>query len=730
MSLPAALKAELSAIIAKYKEEDNTQVVTCKDLIMDACRKHNQTYKIVCTVHQLGIHPLQRDGEGVHCGRAQTRVAMIKSIGFSWAAISPNLICMEDNPHTKAIEKMTLKQCASNPKYARYREGTIVGGSLGAGHAIHGAAQLVDEVPCDISSISENGKMSKAKCFKDKGLKAFCEDGLAVEMIKWQVEDAFKEVPKIIQSALNTVTQVAEGENWPQMLNKISDEAKQHDVTNVPWQVVKKQVAKSKPPRLGDVIDLVDFVRVYGGLPTCFFVYDMQDFCLQYMPSDRVVTGSFFRWLLDLKFPHDAIPAHFVNAVVFTHAVSNLGVVDQIYARAITKGEITQFGKKLPEIREADGILKNSRSLVGAPTLPQADKLHVLSLLKQDIVWAIIDRKGREGTRSVKDIAAEFTKSFSQMVCATAELSVDSSSAAEPSDTKGESRHESGSTALLYSDDGSVLGAGKQTLLNKGVSVNSYVVKAKGAVATEQWLIKDISDDGSVAMCKVDRFGAALDEQAVTLQLEAFLQTYKVVPKPIRLLKNYPSIDAKNSTIFDDTLLKCIVASSVATLVKAVPLPSVKIIDQPCVGVYATTAYDAGQLKLTPATTSIVEKSNKAPPLKAAEATIDGVAHKFVLIPVPNSNEFVCPMWNLKIVHDLKFANMAMVSTPVYSKAPTISVDGDSPIMTCNIPCALNFKEVNENDELVLYKQKQGGDKEMKRLSVLLDSKIAKKSKQ
>ena len=141
MSLPAALKAELSAIIAVYKEEDNTQVVTCKDLIMDACRKHNQTYKIVCTVHQLGIHPLQRDGEGVYCGRAQTRVAMIRSIGFSWAAIIPNLICMEDNPHTKAIVKMTLKQCASNPKYARYREGTIVGGSLGAAQATPSTAQ-------------------------------------------------------------------------------------------------------------------------------------------------------------------------------------------------------------------------------------------------------------------------------------------------------------------------------------------------------------------------------------------------------------------------------------------------------------------------------------------------------------------------------------------------------------------------------------------------------------
>ena len=85
---------------------------------------------------------------------------------------------MQENPITKHIEAFTLKQCAKSPKYARYEANTVVAGTLGAGHATHGFAQIIDEVPCDLPKISVHGRMSKELCYHDPGIKSACEDGL------------------------------------------------------------------------------------------------------------------------------------------------------------------------------------------------------------------------------------------------------------------------------------------------------------------------------------------------------------------------------------------------------------------------------------------------------------------------------------------------------------------------------------------------------------------------
>ena len=53
--------------------------------------------------------------------------------------------------------------------------------------------------------------MSKAKCFKDPVIKDLVENGIEFDVIDYRVERAFKDIPHIIQSALNVVQQVSEG---------------------------------------------------------------------------------------------------------------------------------------------------------------------------------------------------------------------------------------------------------------------------------------------------------------------------------------------------------------------------------------------------------------------------------------------------------------------------------------------------------------------------------------
>ena len=79
-------------------------------------------------------------------------------------------------------------------------------------HATHGFAQLHDERPRSIDNISENGHMSQAKCFKDDGVKRATTVGQRYKMLKWDIGDVFPAVPTIIQAALKTVTQTAEGQ--------------------------------------------------------------------------------------------------------------------------------------------------------------------------------------------------------------------------------------------------------------------------------------------------------------------------------------------------------------------------------------------------------------------------------------------------------------------------------------------------------------------------------------
>ena len=132
--------------------------------ISNAADAHGYQYTASWHCKQLGIHPGNRDGEGMKWRRSQARIEKIKKAGCSLAVLTPNLRATEDSP-MKHIEKNTLSQTSSAPEFARYREGDIKAGMLGATHAVHGFAQLYDEAPCDIESISDGGNMSQSNFF-------------------------------------------------------------------------------------------------------------------------------------------------------------------------------------------------------------------------------------------------------------------------------------------------------------------------------------------------------------------------------------------------------------------------------------------------------------------------------------------------------------------------------------------------------------------------------------
>ena len=100
------------------------------------------------------------------------------------------------------------------PDMAQYDQSEVKIGPAGCTHCSHFLAMLLDERPCNAQGISEFGRMSHRICFKDPGIKRAATEGMEWTVYKWQVEEAFPEIPGLIASALNAVSQIGEGHDW------------------------------------------------------------------------------------------------------------------------------------------------------------------------------------------------------------------------------------------------------------------------------------------------------------------------------------------------------------------------------------------------------------------------------------------------------------------------------------------------------------------------------------
>ena len=124
--------------------------------------------------------------------------------------------------------------------------------------------------------------------------------------------------------------------------------------STVDEKMLAKAALTSQPPRAHDVPDLVAYTLKWGGLPKGSFVNVLAEEFEAEVPSDRVVSGNWFRKIADLKFPPSELPAHFVNALLITHAKADEGVSDGVYARYITLAEIDSFANKKLRVRSCN----------------------------------------------------------------------------------------------------------------------------------------------------------------------------------------------------------------------------------------------------------------------------------------------------------------------------------------------------------------------------------------
>ena len=705
-------------------------IVACKDQILEICEAYGMLYEQVFHCKAVGIHPKNRDSEGFVLNRAHGRGKKIKNQGFSKSVIANDAIAVEDHPIHKHVEAYTLQQCKANPDMAQYREGCVKIGPLGATHANQWIACVHDETPCDIPGISEGGRMSRAMCCKARGIAEAVDVGITWKVLRWPVEEAFPMIPSVIQRALNATSQMGEGESWTQNLLQIVEAYKQCianptvSKSKIDAMYLAKVVLKSDPPRADDVPDLVAYCLKWGGLPDGIFVKRLSELIKAHVPSDRLVSGSFFRKLADLKFPPSEFVPEFMNAVVFTHAAANTLVTDK-YARYITLGECDQMGSKnkRQEVLLYNGVLKRAMQMLRvvsngglSPTIASEMEAEFLTtcirhyLRKKEVV---------ETYRSVDDIVAEFSNKLCKACDPEHRQAL--STIDEPSSIGATSHN-----VVTYNDEGVPLTVGERTLENLGFKIGHRLYLPKDT-PMKQWKLVSATNE-SATLASVSATGE-VNAEHVVVSLEDVVQ-YKVCEK-IEIVEKYHEkcINMRNID-FLSTYYKSMVVSCLASVMeKHCEIPDRFLISKsPLRCVHAKHGFNLGKLVIAPATNSVSIKEDAAPSSsRVFVASIDIEGAPAFNLCSPSCKDACGPMFMLRIENDETKANMKLQNESVAWHLPAfVGKQNKNPTVTVSIPCAVNTTVVKEGEELVLYRPKIVVAQEKKRVLASVDAKNKK----
>ena len=98
---------------------EDAVIVYCKEQIITICLEHKYAYLSTWQAKLVGVHPCNRNGEGLLWPRAHSRIFKIRTVGWSWTTSEASAVNIEDHPTNKHIAKYTVKICSQSDKFAR-----------------------------------------------------------------------------------------------------------------------------------------------------------------------------------------------------------------------------------------------------------------------------------------------------------------------------------------------------------------------------------------------------------------------------------------------------------------------------------------------------------------------------------------------------------------------------------------------------------------------------------
>ena len=214
--MPPTVYDEIKAIETAFVEKTRTDVIAMEERALQLLLENNGAEEDVYLLpSKVFAHPQNRDMEILNAHRAHTRIEKVHVGGYSHGTACKDAVCFQDNPNTRAIANTAIEVCAKSDAYAQYTVHNISHGSVGSSHFNHGLECARQGVPCNIPSISVDGRMSRTllETKSPDGFKVAFQRGIPWKVIRWEIEVMFPFLPLLFQGGLQAKGQIQEGDS-------------------------------------------------------------------------------------------------------------------------------------------------------------------------------------------------------------------------------------------------------------------------------------------------------------------------------------------------------------------------------------------------------------------------------------------------------------------------------------------------------------------------------------
>ena len=704
---------------------DGGRVVSAVESIIDHLLRDNLAYKMRVPPAMVGIHPCNRDGYGVSEAEVHELGSMIVAMGWSWPACQHATAMEEDDEGNVAKFSMKLKNSAMG--LADTVAGEIKFGSLACSHTNQFLHAVIAGVPSTIDSLCTDDRMSKSKLAeKDPALADALDKGLEWLILKKEVGTLCPTLPDLVQNAKNASGQAQRMETEVQLLSRIHSLAQSMSSSTVDgqvvvdWSAVQRAVLRRKVPEPSEVPDLVKYVQRWGGGVHGTFLKDLSSFHQQFVRSGRIVPGTTFKALADLRLSPDELVPYLATAVVKTQASCPDNRVSNKVCRFIAPSDIASIEKSNKKAAmEAEEVLRTFRAMVSDMSMDRASETRFFGRLDTTVVRHVFSKPLAEHYDNLQQVALHFMKELEGLASRPS-----SSGNIVPRQSSIGGPEASSSSAgsvpnyVQFGPDGKASEAKKVTLLNKGFFPGAPVSNSVSGVTG---VIRSIDIDGSVVVERSSPIGGCTTES-----FEEFVAGWGKTKSAVETLEGWQKSTPKGNRNFAEVVCKAQVQVALNTLLSSVDEPAVRLQTKPCKGCFAEAAFAKHKLQLAPMTYRVQAcAAGHEPPQGSWPCKVGGST--FHLVPII-AKEFVVPFWYVRVVSDIEESATMEV---VYKTITVSAKAGKEPQkIDIEIPMLQNKDALDDGKELIVYRPAPAPKKKApKRDMVLSLGKEAKKSK-
>ena len=649
--------------------------------IVDHLLETGLASKRVLTPSQMGVHPCNRSSYGVNEVAVHKLGQNIMDLGFSLAEIS-NPWCVAEDPEDQYITKVNQAMFANSETIAKCTQ-PVLAGTLTNGHVTLLLRSILQEVPCEVPSLTLNGKMSlqhvaaQSTAMKDAAL-----HGWEWTMLHAEVRHTYgSELFEFLSDAKNVSINNAETEVqvlWKATQLAISMKKKVGDIN---WQEVHSKIVQTKPACGDYVHSLIRFVKMYsGGGDNASLMTDFTKFHSKFVSPERVMGGPFFEHLTNFEVkesskktaPSFKVPLLLYALLKCQSSCPPSAVVNK-ECQFVSKSDLDKLAKKNnTACLEAEALLSKSREIILQAQKPVAelDRVRLFGKLDVNVARFLLgkQRGSKHEFRSLGEAAWHFAEEAKPIAGLDANPWADHAPPV-PSASGADRPKKADCEMQTYSCTGKHIPADLTSdLAAKGFKVDAIVLpkKNKDKDDTARFVIKKI-DKNSVHLKKEkknedenkDEDDSTCD--IPTIELEAKYTVYKEEHYP------YEAFHGKLHEQFIRQSQKSIIASSMFGLSTASLKQGLRLLSKPVKSVLASCRYKAGELIIVPETfavmhsktteelpsnASLVDTSFKLPP-----------GQSYYLAPTtmntdPAKETLITPFWLVQATTDEEAVNM------------------------------------------------------------------------